>query len=117
MTTPTEHRRAAIQRAAGVLRQHMPTAAETRLTEAATDVYNAIVADMRSAFAEEAVRAIDVSIERPGDETVEIRINGEVVASGNHDDHGWSGMDAIEKTALAVTRAATKTIHELGGIA
>ncbi|MEV5211392.1 hypothetical protein AB0K35_28350 [Micromonospora sp. NPDC053740] len=46
-----------------------------------------------------------VTVERPDDETVEIHVNGQVVASANHDEHGWSGMDAVEKTALAVVRA------------
>lgn len=53
-----------------------------------------------------------VAIERPDDETIEIRINGDVVASANHDEHGWSGMDAVEATALAVARACGA---EIGG--
>lgn len=46
-----------------------------------------------------------VSIERPDDEHIEVHVNGQVVASADHDEHGWSGMDAVEKTALAVARA------------
>jgi len=46
-----------------------------------------------------------VSIERPDDENIEVHVNGSVVASANHDEHGWSGMDAVEKTALSVARA------------
>ncbi|MFY1595450.1 hypothetical protein [Micromonospora sp. WMMD737] len=46
-----------------------------------------------------------ITIERPDDEHIEIHVNGEVVASANHDEHGWSGMDAVERTALAVAGA------------
>ncbi|MBQ1061317.1 hypothetical protein [Micromonospora sp. C41] len=46
-----------------------------------------------------------ITIERPDDEHIEIHVNGEVIASANHDEHGWSGMDAVERTALAVARA------------
>ncbi|MFG3709496.1 hypothetical protein [Micromonospora sp. NPDC047730] len=46
-----------------------------------------------------------ISIERPDDERIQVHINGQEVASANHDEHGWSGMDAIERTALAVARA------------
>lgn len=46
-----------------------------------------------------------VSIERPDDETIQVYVNGESIISANHDEHGWSGMDAVEKTALAVARA------------
>lgn len=46
-----------------------------------------------------------VEIRRPHDEALQVVINGEVVAEANHDEHGWSGMDAVEKTALAVARA------------
>ncbi|MEU0078626.1 hypothetical protein ABZY58_12070 [Micromonospora tulbaghiae] len=46
-----------------------------------------------------------VTIERPDDERIEVHVNGREVATANHDEHGWSGMDAVEKTALAVARA------------
>ncbi|MEV5819238.1 hypothetical protein AB0L22_08695 [Micromonospora haikouensis] len=46
-----------------------------------------------------------VAVERPDDEHIEVHVNGQVVASANHDEHGWDGMDAVEKTALAVARA------------
>lgn len=58
--------------------------------------------------------AVHVTIVRPDDETVVIEINGEEVASANHDEHGWSGMDAVVKTAVAVAEAAGLDIHEEG---
>lgn len=51
-----------------------------------------------------------VSIERPDDERIEVHVNGQVVATANHDEHGWSGMDVVEKTALAVARALGGTV-------
>lgn len=46
-----------------------------------------------------------VDIRRPDDEHLEVVVNGEVVATANHDEHGWDGMGAVERTALAVARA------------
>jgi hypothetical protein len=46
-----------------------------------------------------------VAIERPDDDHIEIYVGGELVASAEHDEHGRSGMAAVEKTALAVDRA------------
>ncbi len=46
-----------------------------------------------------------VSIRYVDDEHVEILVNGDVVASANHDEHGWSGMDAVVAAALAVAKA------------
>lgn len=46
-----------------------------------------------------------VTIERPDDEVIEIYVGGTLVACANHDEHGWSGMDAVEATAVAVERA------------
>lgn len=56
--------------------------------------------------------AVTVTIERPDDETMEVHVNGEVVASANHDEHGWSGMDAVERAALAVARACGASVGE-----
>lgn len=42
---------------------------------------------------------------RREDERLEVLVNGEEVATANHDDHGWSGMDAVESATLAVARA------------
>lgn len=55
--------------------------------------------------AELAVDLPTITIERPDDEHIEIHVNGVAVASANYDEHGWSGMDAVERTALAVSRA------------
>lgn len=46
-----------------------------------------------------------IEIRRPHDDVLQVVIDGEVVAEANHDEHGWDGMDAVEKTALAVARA------------
>ncbi|MCX5066928.1 hypothetical protein OOJ91_13835 [Micromonospora lupini] len=46
-----------------------------------------------------------ITIERPDDEVLEVHVDGQLVATANHDEHGWSGMDAVEKTAIAVARA------------
>lgn len=52
-----------------------------------------------------------VTIERPDDEHIEVHVNGQVVATANYDEHGWSGMDAVVKTALAVARALGGTVN------
>jgi phage pi2 protein 07 len=52
-----------------------------------------------------------VTVVWPDDEHVIIEINGEEVASANYDEHGWSGMDAVVKTATAVAKAAGLDIH------
>jgi hypothetical protein len=46
-----------------------------------------------------------ITIERPDDEHIEIYVNGVVVATADHDEHGWDGMDAVERTAVAIRRA------------
>ena len=46
-----------------------------------------------------------IRVDHPDDDQVEILVDGRVVASANFDDHGRDGMDAIERTALAVARA------------
>lgn len=46
-----------------------------------------------------------IAINRPDGRGVEICVDGRVVASANYDDHGWSGIDAVENAALAVARA------------
>jgi hypothetical protein len=51
-----------------------------------------------------------VTIDRPDEDRIEVHVNGQVVATANHDEHGWSGMDAVEKTALAVARAFGGTV-------
>jgi hypothetical protein len=49
--------------------------------------------------------AAQITVRRPDDDHVEILVNGKVVATANHDEHGWSGMDAVVSTACAVARA------------
>lgn len=51
-----------------------------------------------------------VKITRPNDEQLVVRVNGREVASANHDEHGWSGMDAVESTAVAIARACGATL-------
>lgn len=46
-----------------------------------------------------------VAIVRPDDDHVVVEVDGAEVASANHDEHGWSGMDAVVATALAVAKA------------
>lgn len=46
-----------------------------------------------------------VVIVRPDDEHLVVEVDGVEVASANYDAHGWSGMEAVEKTALAVAKA------------
>lgn len=53
-----------------------------------------------------------IELDRPDDEHLQVVVNGFVVAEANHDEHGWSGMDAVEKTAVAVARALGGTVTE-----
>lgn len=43
---------------------------------------------------------------RDDDETLEVYLNGTLVANANHDEHGWAGMglleDAIENIAKVI---------------
>jgi hypothetical protein len=56
----------------------------------------------------------EITIERPDNETIEIHLDGQLVASANHDEYGWSGMYAVEKTALAISRALTADERSYG---
>lgn len=47
----------------------------------------------------------ELEIDRPDDETVIVKVGGQLVAGANHDDHGWAGMDLLETTARNVHRA------------
>lgn len=58
--------------------------------------------------------ATTVTIAWADDEHVQIEINGDVVAEASHDEHGWSGMEAVIKTATAVAAAAGLDIHTEG---
>jgi hypothetical protein len=33
-----------------------------------------------------------------------VEVGGEEVASANYDEHGWSGIDAVENTAVSICR-------------
>ena len=59
--------------------------------------------------------SLHITIVHPDDEHLNIEFNGEVVASANHDEHGWSGMDAVEKTARAIAEAVGLDISEAWG--
>lgn len=56
--------------------------------------------------------AARVVILAPDDEHVVIEVDGSEVASANHDEHGWSGMDAVVRTAVAVAEAAGLTVED-----
>jgi hypothetical protein len=49
----------------------------------------------------------ELEIRQPDDEHVEVWIGGREVASANHDEHGWSGMAAVQTTAENVHKALT----------
>jgi hypothetical protein len=33
-----------------------------------------------------------------------VEVDGEEVASANYDEHGWSGIDAVENTVMSICR-------------
>lgn len=49
--------------------------------------------------------SVELEIERPDDETLTVKVGGELIAGANHDDHGWAGMDLLETTARNVHKA------------
>jgi hypothetical protein len=49
----------------------------------------------------------ELEIRQPDDEHVEVWIGGREVASANYDEHGWSGMAAVQTTAENVHKALT----------
>ncbi|WP_045740761.1 hypothetical protein [Actinoplanes rectilineatus] len=59
--------------------------------------------------------AFTITIRHPDDEHLTIEVNGRTVSSANHDEHGWSGMDAVEKTARAIAKAAGVAVEEAWG--
>lgn len=61
------------------------------------------------------MEAFAITLRRTDDEHLDIEVNGNVVASANHDEHGWSGMDAVEKTARAIAEAAGISVEETWG--
>lgn len=48
-----------------------------------------------------------IEIERPDDETMIILVGGVEIVTVTHDEHGWSGMGAVE----AVTRGIGRELH------
>jgi hypothetical protein len=50
-------------------------------------------------------KSAELEIERPDDESVTIKVGGELVADANHDDHGWAGMDMAITVARNVHQA------------
>lgn len=59
--------------------------------------------------------SLHVTIVHPDDDHLSVEVNGEEIAAVNFDDHGWSGMDAVEKTARAIAVAAGADISEHWG--
>lgn len=49
----------------------------------------------------------ELEVRRPDDETLEVLIGGDVVMTANHDEHGWTGMEAVRDTARAVYERLT----------
>lgn len=49
--------------------------------------------------------SVELEVERPDDETLTVKVGGELIAGANHDDHGWAGMDLLETTARNVHKA------------
>jgi hypothetical protein len=49
----------------------------------------------------------ELEIRQPDDEQVQVWIGGREVASANYDEHGWSGMAAVQTTAENVHKALT----------
>lgn len=46
-----------------------------------------------------------INLKRPDEETLEIYVDGESVGDFNHDEYGWTGMEAAEKV---ITKLAEK---------
>lgn len=39
------------------------------------------------------------------EERIAVKINGKTIASFNHDEHGWSGMEAVERVVEQMAKA------------
>ena len=50
---------------------------------------------------------------RIDNETVEYRLNGEVLITANHDDDGWSGMERIDDLISSIARKLGAEISEV----
>jgi hypothetical protein len=55
--------------------------------------------------------SVELEIERPDDETLTVKVDGELIAGANHDDHGWAGMDLLETTARNVHKAVVDRLN------
>lgn len=53
-----------------------------------------------------------VEFRRPHDERIDLYVNGKQVASANHDEHGWAGVDAFEQMAMVLVKAFGGEIAE-----
>ena len=54
-----------------------------------------------------------IEIMRPTDEHLDILVDGEVIASFNHDDHGWSGMEAAEQLVVRLAGKLGLEVEEV----
>lgn len=62
---------------------------------------------------EQAAAALPViELRRPHDERIDLYVNGKQVASADHDEHGWAGMDAFTRSATAIVKAFGGEITE-----
>lgn len=50
-------------------------------------------------------QSVALEMNRPDDEHLVIRLGGREVASANHDEHGWDGIELAETVARAIHRA------------
>ena len=55
-----------------------------------------------------------IEIQRPTDEHIDILVDGDVIASFNHDDHGWSGMEAAEQLVIRFAGKLGLEVEEVG---
>lgn len=49
-------------------------------------------------------------VNRPEEERIEFFVNGESVATVNHDQHGWSAMDDIQCMFERIAKAVGATV-------
>jgi hypothetical protein len=53
------------------------------------------------------------TISRPNDDTAEYALDGAHLITANHDEHGWSGMEAIEKLVNAIAEKIGARVAEV----
>ena len=44
------------------------------------------------------------TVHYPDDETMVIKLDGKNIFSGNHDDDGWAGMEAVESVVTEIAK-------------